>query len=156
VKQVAKHLVDVVQLDQDSIQHAFRLNERTQKIMTFVFPLVQNGVLGPMCKFPFQGLIMNIDAYCSVSGVEDTVIDIEKIAEPEFEAGLDTWESIFGTQKLTIPANFNKQDYAYNFSTNAVDPNDLFRVNFINTGPIAIPIDNLRVRELTIQITIAI
>ena len=153
---MTKHLVDVVQLDQDSIQAAFRLNERTQKIMTFIFPLVQNGVLGPLCKFPFKGYIMNIDAYCSVSGVEDTVIDIEKISEVEFEAGLETWESIFGTQKIKIPANFKKQDYAYNYSTNAVDANDLFRINFLETGPIGTPIDDLRIRELTIQITIAI
>lgn len=153
---MAKRLIDVVQLDQESIQAAFRLNERTQKIITFIYPLVQDGVLGPMCKFPYPGYIMEVDAYCTVTGVEDTIIDIEKISEVEFEAGLDTWESIFGNKQLTIPANFRKQDYGYNYSTNAVDKNDLFRVKFLHTGPIATPIDNLRIRELTIQITIAI
>jgi hypothetical protein len=150
------HLIDVHQLDRDSVQREFRLNERTQKTITFVFPLVQDGVLGPMCKFPFAGFITQVDAYCSVIGVEDTVIDIEKIAENEFEAGLDTWESIFGNVKLTIPANRKSQNNTHKFSTTAVDKDDLFRVKFLHTGPIAVPIDNLRIRELTIQLTMTI
>lgn len=149
-------LIDVHQLDRESIQTEYRLNERTQKTITFVYPLVQDGLLGSMIKFSHSGIVLEVDAFCVVTGVEDTVIDIERISKKEFEAGLDTWESIFGTKQMTIPANRKRQDSSYNFSSNAVDKDDMFRVKFLHTGPIATQIDNLRIRDLTIQIKIAI
>lgn len=150
-------LINAKQIDQGSLQKHFNLNERISKTIVFCFPLVQDGYLGGLGKFDWDGNIESVDAFCAVTGMDNTVIDIQKIAEEDLRKNLDTWESIFmPTAEMNIPAGNAVQDSSYILSSVAVKKNDLFRVVFKHTGPIGHPIDNLRIRDLTVQIHINI
>ena len=71
-------LITVNQLNKKSIIDAFDLNQRTEKIVTFIFPSVMKGAFGPFCKFPLSGTIKKIEAYCEGVGSVNTVFTIEK------------------------------------------------------------------------------
>ena len=76
-------LINAKQIDQGSLQKHFNLNERVSKTIVFCFPLVQDGYLGGLGKFDWDGNIESVDACCAVTGMDDTVIDIQKIAEED-------------------------------------------------------------------------
>lgn len=150
-------LIHIKQIDQDSIQKHFDLNKRMSKTVVFYFPFIQDGFLGGLGKFDWDGNIAYVDAYCAVSGIDDTIIDIQKISEKEFKKNMDTWESIFmRTNEVKIPAGDMNQDDSYILNTVAVKKGDIFRVVFKHSGPIGHPIDNLRIQDLTVQIHISI
>lgn len=150
-------LLNVKQIDQDSFKKQFDLDNRISKTIMFYFPLVQDGQLGGFCKFDWDGNINIVDAFCGYAGVEDTIIDIQKISEKEFKLNSNTWESIFTTDKeIKIPASGMTQDGGYLLSSIAVKKGDLFRIVFKKTGPTGHPIDDLKIRELTVQLHIEI
>ena len=150
-------LINIKQLDHGSIQKHFNLNDRVSKTVVFYFPLVQEGFLGGLGKFDWDGNIAYVDAFCAVSGMDDTIIDIQKIPEKEFKKNMDTWESIFmSSGEIKIPAGEMSQDDSYILNSIAVKKGDIFRIVFKHTGPAGQPIDNLRIRELTVQIHINI
>ena len=76
-------LVNVNQLDKNSIEYAFNLNQRTEKIVTFIFPSLIEGAFGPLCKFPIGGKIKKIEAYCQDVASVDTIFTIEKSTQEQ-------------------------------------------------------------------------
>lgn len=74
-------LVHVDQLNKKSIEYAFNLNQRTEKIVTFIFPSLVEGAFGPLCKFPISGKISKIEAYCQDTASVDTIFTIEKATQ---------------------------------------------------------------------------
>ena len=79
-------LIHVNQIDKDSIEKAFDLNKRTEKIITFIYPSITEGAIGSFYKFPFNGEVKRIDAYCADSSVVDTIFTVEKVSEKDFKA----------------------------------------------------------------------
>lgn len=150
-------LISPKQIDREGLKKDFNLNEKTSKTIVFTYPLIQDGYLGPYVKFDWKGSILSVDAICNTAGVEDTKIDIERISRKDFELGVDSWKSIFmKDREICIPSSALFQDEKYQLSTIGIEKGDLFRINFLHTGPIAAPIDNLRIRDLTIQIHIEV
>lgn len=140
----------------ESLKKAISYDKRTEKNILFLFPFVDDGVIGQMTKFSWDGIITGIDAYCNKTGAEDTVIDIEMISEEDFNAGNDTWRSIFkDDNKIVIKANSNRHDHTYEIDTKDVSMNSMFRINFLETGTKGV-IDNTRIQGLTVQININI
>lgn len=140
----------------ESLKKAISYDKRTEKNILFLFPFVDDGVIGQMTKFSWDGIITGIDAYCNKTGAEDTVIDIEMISEEDFNAGNDTWRSIFkDDNKIVIKANSNRHDHTYEIDTRDVSMNSMFRINFLKTGTKGV-IDNTRIQGLTVQININI
>lgn len=140
----------------ESLKKAINYDKRTKKTILFLFPFVDNGIIGQMTKFSWDGIITSVDAYCNKPGAEDTIIDIETISEEDFNAGQDTWKSIFNdNNKITIKANSNRHDDTYKVNDKEVHANNIFRINFLETGTKAI-IDNIRIQGLTVQINIEI
>ena len=78
-------LIHVNQIDKDSIEHAFDLNKRTEKIITFIYPSITEGRIGSFYKFPFNGIVKRIDAYCVQPSIVDTVFSVEKVSEEDFK-----------------------------------------------------------------------
>ena len=140
----------------ESLKEAISYDKRTEKNILFLFPFVEDGVIGQMAKFSWDGIITGVDAYCNKVGAEDTVIDIETISEEDFNAGNDAWHSILkDDNKIVIKANSNRHDHTYEIDTGNVSMNSMFRINFLKTGTKGV-IDNTRVQGLTVQINIKI
>lgn len=144
-------LINSRQIDIGSMERDLEIKHKTEKTANFFFELIADGLVGPILKVPFEGTILDIDAYCTTKSDEDTLIDIEKISEEEFNSRLDTWESILGN-KISIPGGFTKSDYSHNFATKHVAKNDFFRIRFLETGPVGAR----KIENLTIQIQIEI
>ena len=90
----------------ESLKKAISYDKRTEKNILFLFPFVEDGVIGQMAKFSWDGIITGVDAYCNKVGADDTVIEIETISEEDFNAGNDAWHSIFkDDNKIVIKAN---------------------------------------------------
>ena len=70
----------------ESLKKAINYDKRTKKTILFLFPFVDNGIIGQMTKFSWDGIITSVDAYCNKPGAEDTIIDIETISEEDFNA----------------------------------------------------------------------
>lgn len=157
-------LINVNQIDKDSIEYAFDINKRTEKVITFVFPSIKEGVIGSFYKFPFNGEIKKIDAYCSDESIMDTTFRVEKCSEEEFRnylalpqkdlevlteederhtvtkdfmsinISVTPWKNING-QSVQIPAGQNFQDDTYTITDTKVKENDLFRICFLSCTP---------------------
>lgn len=140
----------------ESLKKAISYDERTKKEILFMFPFVDDGIIGPSAKFSWDGIISSVDAYCNKSGADDTIIDIETISPDDFKQNIDSWKSILlDDKKITIKAGDMNQDNTYEISAENIKKDSLFRVNFISTGNKG-TIDNTRIQGLTVQININI
>lgn len=96
-------------------------------------------IIGVVAPFPFQGEILDVRAFCGVSGETETEIVIEKSRD------LIHWVDIMET-----PIHFNAlshtDDKKASFTTKQVAAGDLFRVRIHKAG--------LDLQHLTIQLTI--
>ena len=96
-------LIHINQIDKDSIEKAFDLNKRTEKIITFIYPSITEGAIGSFYKFPFNGEVKRIDAYCVDSSVVDTIFTVEKVSEEDFAGFLDAFTSFLYWMPPAIP-----------------------------------------------------
>ncbi|MDR1701785.1 MAG: hypothetical protein LBR56_03305 [Sporomusaceae bacterium] len=124
--------------------------EAEQKVVTFVFTAIPQGVAAPICKFPFSGTIAQIDAYALTSAAQAISFDLQTISQADFEAGRDNWQSILG-ENLVIPANANILGNSPQIKLREVGKNNIFRAEFASSGQ-----DQELAQDLTVQIVIEI
>ena len=176
-------LIHVNQIDKDSIEYAFDINKRTEKVITFVFPSIKEGAVGSFYKFPFDGVIKKIDAYCTNESVVDTIFRIEKCSEADYRTYLNMaqkdaedleiqeadgtvtrdfmnidvsvtpWKNING-ELVKIPSDQTFQDDTYTIVDDKVHENDLFRVWFVSFTPEEEKLMTRMAYNLTVQIVI--
>lgn len=146
-------LIDVEQLDVNSVERLFNLNERTSRVLVFTYPLVQNGPLGPVCRVPFHGRVVAVSAYCLSAGPKDTVIDVQVCGETEFKS-TQVWTSILN-QRLMINAGtlVDNGQSEVNANNNVVS-GDFVRVNFVETGDDPTPTSANKITNATINVVV--
>ena len=123
-------LIHVNQIDKDSIEHAFDLNKRTEKIITFIYPSITEGRIGSFYKFPFNGIIKRIDAYCTNSSIVDTIFSVEKCSEKDFlksfspsSTQIPTSSSEVNEGKNVVTSNIIPIEFSISYWQNILDKN---------------------------------
>lgn len=102
-----------------------------EKIIVFSF---QKPVLGAQkveIKFPFEGHVAEISASLAVPGSTDTVIQIQKCSQSNYENNV-VWENV--GNEVTILQNKKMVDSIFNDSESLVTLNDHFRVDIKELG----------------------
>jgi len=179
---MANKLVQSKQIDMKSVNKSLNLDERTEKIITFCFPSITEGYVGNFFKFPYEGMLVDIDGYCTNPSIVDTVFRIEKCSEKDFkqganysqsDSGLILSEEIVGnkvtkdtmelglfvdswenvTNEIVIPKNQLSVEKSFVTNNVLVNKNDLFRVKFLSCST-----DDLKkmAYNVTIQIVIQV
>lgn len=130
-----------------------RLYRINNKVMVFIVPsVVKVGVVPTELCFPYKGEIVDAYATCGTTGSGNTVIDVEKCSQIDYDTS-PVWASVF-EDKLVIDANrksSNTSTSPYKFDSTQITVNegDHFRINVIETGGV----ENLTV-ELIIDLYI--
>lgn len=100
----------------------------TEKVITFVVPeILTMGVQQPHIIFPFEGELEFANAFVNATGMNETIIDVEKSSDYE------EWESIFD-KKLVFNALENFDNGEYEFKDIEVNKNEVFRIK-VNQTP---------------------
>lgn len=84
--------------------------------------------------FPYNGIITDVLASCSVVGTNDTEIKVEKISKDDFENSIDNWNNIFSTNMIIRTGKkVNDIGFVINQTNNMqnVNSEDRFRVSII-------------------------
>ena len=145
-------LIDVEQLDVNSVERLFNIDERTSRVLVFSYPLVQDGPLGPACRVPFNGRVVAVKAYCLASGPKDTEIDVEVCKKTDFDA-TRVWTSTL-SKRLVIHAGETVDDGSAEILANSVVSGDFIRVNFVATGDDPTPLNANKVTNATIEVIV--
>lgn len=123
----------------DRAQDAYNLARKIpvqQKVMVFIVPSkVKLGVVKTEVRFPYKGKISNIYATCGSVGTTNTVIQVERCSQSDYDIS-PVWKSIFSTN-LTLDANeksTNTSEIAYVLDDDSINPNDHFRLNVVGLG----------------------
>lgn len=118
---------------------------------TFVFILsgeLNAGVQNVILQVPSNGIIKGISAFCQIAGAEDTLIQIDKISQSDFQNNIDSWSPLFYPESPII------FEYAQKVSTipmlidNNVMANDYLRARILHFGA--------GIQDITIQINVEI
>jgi len=116
--------------------------ELKDRVLVFVLPSYLGiGVQGVLGRFPFDGEIVSIRAFCGTAGTTDTLISIEKSTD------LINWTLIL-SNNLRIKAGNNFDDNSCVVQTTDVSQGDIFRINVLQSGENA--------KDFTIEIKIKI
>lgn len=127
-----------------------KLRRIDDKVMVFIVPsIVQLGVVQTEVRFPYSGKIIDAYATCGTVGGNNTVIDIEKCSQSDYDTN-PVWTSIF-TNKLTIDGNkksnrTSTSPFAVNPNYKTVNPDDHFRLNMLEVG--------LGVKNITVELVV--
>ncbi|MCU6710079.1 hypothetical protein M6D81_15385 [Paenibacillus sp. J5C_2022] len=114
--------------------------ELSDRVITFLIPsYLSVGVQGVLARFPFDGIIVEINAICSTTGVQDLVLDIEKSSD------VVNWTSIL-TNDVKIAAGSLFDDSTHFISDSSVVAGDIFRINIAQNGDGA--------KDLTVEVRI--
>ena len=107
-----------------------------RKIIIFAIPRVQStGDQNVQICFPLEGEIVEVSASCSFPGISETVIQIEKCSQTDFE-NIPNWVPVL-SQQLVLEAgkkSSNQADTPPAISSTQVNQNDYFRINFLTVG----------------------
>lgn len=97
-----------------------------RKSIVFVIPSFQDvGVMKPIIRFPLEGEIEKVYAYCNIPGLAATTqIVVEKISDADFKTN-GTWSGI-ATMDLPNQSNSSTNEVLNN---NVIDEGDYFRIN---------------------------
>lgn len=115
-----------------------RIQRIDEKVMVFIVPsIVQVGVVRTELRFPYKGRIIDVYATCGTTGLNRTVIDIEKCSQADYDT-TPKWESIFNSQ-LIIDSNQKSNRTSatpYNLKPTGIDVNvdDHYRLNMVEVG----------------------
>ena len=155
---MANKLIQSKQIDIKSVNKSLNLDERTEKIITFCFPSITEGYVGNFFKFPYEGMLVDIDGYCTSPSIDSGLILSEevvdnKVTKDTMELGLfvDSWENV--TNEIVIPKNQLSVEKSFVTNNVLVNKNDLFRVKFLSCST-----DDLKkmAYNVTIQIVIQV
>jgi hypothetical protein len=124
-------LIHVNQIDKDSIEHAFDLNKRTEKIITFIYPSITEGRIGSFYKFPFNGIVKRIDAYCVQPSIVDTVFSVEKVSEEDFKKDVLITPTI---HNFPVTTNIENNKHTVNTTTMQIDFSITHWQNILSTN----------------------
>lgn len=119
---------------------------KQEKIITFVFIDGKDGPIGPSIKFPYKGIVKDIDANCGHLGNKDTIIAIEKISKQNYINDIDKWGNIL-EKNITIPKNKKMNLDDFKIKEFNVNKDDYFRINVKEYG---------NIRDIVIQLSIEI
>lgn len=102
------------------------------------------GNNGTILQFPKDGILNNIDAFCSEpDSTGEVEFTVERISKENFELN-GTWEDILvGNHIVFQPNEKNKEINTLNFTVNS---DDYFRINIIKS--------NMKMQNLTVQMNI--
>jgi hypothetical protein len=116
--------------------------ELKDRVLIFVLPsYLSNGIQGVIARFPFNGTIVGVRAFCGTTGLTDTLINIERSTD------LQTWTSLL-SNVLTIQAGNYFDNGSYTISNTAVQQGEFFRINVLQNGD--------GIKDVTIEIIIKI
>lgn len=116
--------------------------ELKDRVLVFVLPsYLSNGIQGVLARFPFNGTIVGVRAFCGTTGLTDTLINIESSTD------LQTWTSVL-SNVLTIQAGNYFDNGSYTISNTTVQQGEFFRINVLQNGD--------GIKDVTIEIIIKI
>jgi hypothetical protein len=116
--------------------------ELKDRVLTFVFPsYLSYGIQGVLARFPFNGTIVGVRAFCGTVGITDTLINVEKSTD------LSNWTSIL-SNNIRIVAGNHFDDGSVTISNTTVNQGDIFRVNVLQNGS--------GIKDVTVEVRIKI
>jgi hypothetical protein len=116
--------------------------ELKDRVLVFVLPsYLSNGIQGVIARFPFNGTIVSVKAFCGTTGLTDTFINVEKSID------LQTWTSVLASD-LTIPAGSYFDNNSHSISNTTVQQGEFFRINVLQSGD--------GIKDVTVEVIIKI
>lgn len=116
--------------------------ELKDRVLIFVLPsYLSNGVQGVIARFPFNGTIVGVKAFCGTTGLTDTFINVERSTD------LQNWIPVL-TNNLTIPAGSYFDNGFHTISNTTVQQGEFFRINVLQNGD--------GIKDVTIEVIIEI
>lgn len=116
------------------------LTGSNEKVMTFTtLKEVVTGIFNAHVSFPFDGVITEVTAICSVAGQLDTLISIEKSVD------MINWVEI-SNLPIVIKQNEYYDDHSHTLLDSIVNKGDTFRLVIKQSGNISNLAVNIKVK----------
>lgn len=113
--------------------------EVKERVVVFCLPYVVQGPQEPMVRFPYDGELVAIEAFCGMAGETETELYVEK------SRNAATWHNVLEQRMRMAPfARFDDQSYV--LAERTVEKGDVFRVHIYKQG--------LGLQNVTVQLTI--
>ena len=101
----------------------------TKTIVFVLNGIIRAGIQNTIINFPYNGKIKNIHAYCETTGVNDTILNLEKSSNINFEN--NKWENL--VENIVIKTNQKSTDV---ICDNIIKEKDYLRINVKSSGDI--------------------